>query len=226
MAKESGGRARTPQARQRAAELRRQQEAAERRRTLISRVAMIAVLVLIGGGVIGYAAYANAHKDDKPAFDDLPGVKVFKDLSRDHTPDPVTYPETPPVGGAHNSNPLTCGIYDVPVPNENAVHDLEHGAVWITYQPDLKQADVDKLRQLVTEKSSGFLDLSPYPGLPAPVVASAWGRQQTFSSLSAEEEDKLGKFIDFYQHGPQTPEPNAACIGTLTDPKPISTPGG
>ena len=70
---------------------------------------------------------------------------------------------------------LNCGIYDQPVPSENAVHSLEHGAVWVTYQPDLPQAEVDKLRQLV--RGHSHLLLSPYPDLPQPVVASGWGVQ-------------------------------------------------
>ncbi|HET9972943.1 MAG TPA: DUF3105 domain-containing protein [Streptosporangiaceae bacterium] len=37
---------------------------------------------------------------------------------------------------------MNCGIYDQPVPNERAVHNMEHGAIWITYQPSLPQAQV------------------------------------------------------------------------------------
>src|SRR3954468_23491462 len=132
MAKQQASRARTPAARQRAAELRRQQEARERRRTLLGRIAMVPVLVLIGGGGIGYAAYNHANKNK---FKDLAGVKVYDVPGRNHVTGNVSYPQTPPVGGDHNSVWLNCGIYDQPVPNENAVHDLEHGAVWITYQP-------------------------------------------------------------------------------------------
>jgi hypothetical protein len=49
---------------------------------------------------------------------------------------------------------------------------MEHGAVWITYRPDLPKEQVDKLRQLARDSNS--LLVSPYPELAAPVVASAW----------------------------------------------------
>jgi len=54
----------------------------------------------------------------------------------------VTYSVTPPVGGTHNATWMNCGIYDKPVANERAVHNLEHGAVWITYQPSLPPSEV------------------------------------------------------------------------------------
>src|SRR5213592_4260101 len=90
------------------------------------------------------------------------GIVTFSDLARDHVNGPITYPQVPPVGGPHNPVWLNCGIYDRPVPNENAVHSLEHGAVWITYEPDLPAADVAQLRSLV--RGHTYVILSPYPG--------------------------------------------------------------
>lgn len=101
----------------------------------------------------------------------IPDVKTFSNLERTHVDGKVTYQQTPPVGGPHNQVWLNCGIYNAPVANENAVHSLEHGAVWITYQPKLAAADVQHLVSLV--KGHSFVILSPYDGLPTPVVASA-----------------------------------------------------
>jgi hypothetical protein len=64
-------------------------------------------------------------------------VRSYSNLSRDHTKEPVDYPQSPPVGGPHNPIWQNCGFYSKPVRNENAVHSMEHGAVWITYSPDL-----------------------------------------------------------------------------------------
>ena len=53
----------------------------------------------------------------------------------------------PPVGGAHDPEWLECGAYDAPVRDENAVHDLEHGTVWITYDGPARPADVAALER-------------------------------------------------------------------------------
>ena len=85
---------------------------------------------------------------------------------------------------------------------------MEHGAVWITYQPDLSAADVAQLRNLV--RGHAYLILSPYPGLPARVVASAWGVQL---QAAGPGDPRLASFIKTYEQGPQTPEPGAPCSG-------------
>ena len=138
---------------------------------------------------------------------DIEGVVSFSDMPEAaHQQEPVTYAQTPPVGGPHHPDPLRCGIYDQPVPNNNAVHSMEHGAVWITYRPDLPPADVEKLRSLVRDQSHGLL--SPFPDLPSPVVASAWGIQLKVDSAS---DPRLAQFIEKYEEGPQTPEQGVSC---------------
>ncbi|MCP5096317.1 MAG: DUF3105 domain-containing protein, partial [Chloroflexi bacterium] len=52
----------------------------------------------------------------------------------------------------------------------NAVHSMEHGAVWITYQPDLPADEIIELQDLV--RGQPFLLLSPYPDLRGPVVVT------------------------------------------------------
>jgi Protein of unknown function (DUF3105) len=144
---------------------------------------------------------------------DISGVQYFSGLTFGHTAGTVNYAQIPPVGGDHNDTLLNCGIYDQPVPNENAVHSLEHGAVWVTYQPDLPQADVAKLRQLV--RGHSHLLLSPYPGLTQPVVASGWGVQLR---LPGAEDPRLARFLKKYEQGPQTREPGAECSGGTGNP--------
>jgi hypothetical protein len=145
--------------------------------------------------------------------EELSGLERFSDLSFDHVSGTVDYEQIPPVGGPHNPIWQNCGIYDQPVPNEQAVHSLEHGAAWITYQPDLPDDAVALLRDLVRGKAHVLL--SPYEGLPAPVVASAWGVQL---KLDGADDPRLPAFIAQFANGPQTPEPGAPCSGGTGSP--------
>ena len=86
-------------------------------------------------------------------------------LGHTHVPGPVQYPVTPPVGGDHNATWMNCGVYDKPVPSERAVHNLEHGAVWITYRPSLPQSQVDQLRAFAAKQTPR--EPSPPPAEPA-----------------------------------------------------------
>jgi hypothetical protein len=132
-----------------------------------------------------------------------------------HTPNTVDYEQDPPAGGEHNPIWQNAGFYEQPVRNETAVHTLEHGAVWFTYDPDLPQDQKDALREVV--EGQDCLLASPYPGLPegTPIVASAWGAQMR---LEGADDPNLERFVRYYRKGPQTPEPGAACTGGTGDP--------
>ncbi|WP_405084452.1 DUF3105 domain-containing protein [Microbispora sp. NBC_01389] len=145
----------------------------------------------------------------------LGAVKSFNYKGSDHAWTKVDYKENPPVGGQHNYYWQNCGIYDKPIHNEHGVHSLEHGAVWITYRPDLPKAEVDKLKTIA---SADYMLLSPYPNLPAKVVASSWDHQIT---LDGAEDPRLPEFVKKYKQNPTyTPEYGASCsggIGTTSD---------
>ena len=146
-------------------------------------------------------------------------------LGHEHVTGPVAYSVTPPVGGDHNATWMNCGVYDQPVPSERAVHNLEHGAVWITYSPSLPQPEVSQLRALFARQTilnpsgaggSRYVDLTPYPGLPSPVVATAWGFQLRLASPS---DPRLQRFIDKFRVSQQyTPEYGAPCTGGVGTP--------
>ncbi|MDP9987302.1 hypothetical protein J2S98_002469 [Arthrobacter oryzae] len=75
----------------------------------------------------------------------IEGVISYAGLSRNHVQTAVTYPQRPGVGGDHSPVWTNCGAYDRPVQETRAVHSLEHGAVWISYQPGLPADDIAKL---------------------------------------------------------------------------------
>jgi uncharacterized protein DUF3105 len=130
-----------------------------------------------------------------------------------HTEGDVNYAQSPPAGGEHNPIWQNAGFYTEPVRDETAVHTLEHGAVWITYSSGLPQEGKDRIREIVSGQDCVLA--SPFPGLDAPVVASAWGKQLR---LDGADDPDLERFVRAYKQGPQTPEPGAACTGGLGDP--------
>lgn len=132
------------------------------------------------------------------------GVEVVTIGDFSHVEGPIEYDRDPPAGGIHNSNEMPCQAYDEPIPNERAVHSLEHGAVWITYQPDLSADDIDALRAYA--RRSEVL-VSPYPGLDSPVVVTAWGRQMQADSA---EDGRIDEFIRFFLNT-AAPENFATC---------------
>ena len=139
-----------------------------------------------------------------PEATPIAGVETFEVQSATHTTDPVDYPQDPPVGGPHNPSWQRCMVYDAPVRNENAVHSLEHGAVWITYQPDFPESDRETLAKLAEGQTAVLI--SPYPGLENPVVASAWGAQLRLDDVN---DPRLKEFIDRYAGN--GPEQGATC---------------
>lgn len=177
----------------------------------------IAVLSLVIGFVV-----VGATPKLNPNDITIAGVKDFPGLTSVHVgPDPVDYRAkyemNPPAGGDHFAAWLNCGIYDQPQANENAVHSLEHGAVWVTYDPDaLGDAEIASLRDKVP---STYSVLSPYPGLPAPVVISAWGAQV---QLDGVDDERLQSFIQKYWKSASAPEPGAQCTGAIDGPGRVS----
>lgn len=166
-----------------------------------------AVVTVIG--ILVIIAVANQTQSDAA----IEGLLTYGSPVQEHTSDPVTYEQTPPVGGPHDPVWQNCGVYDQPIRSENAVHALEHGAVWITYRPDLAAEEIATLRELA--RGRRYLVLSPYPELPTAVAASAWGVQVQVDSAADE---RLSTFISRYMQGPQTPEPGATCSGGIGTP--------
>jgi hypothetical protein len=182
----------------------------ERRSRLILIGAVTTVVALIAG-VVGFTVWRDV--STRPSLD---AVKKF-DVTREHTTEPATYEQSPPVGGDHHPAWLNCGVYPQPVPDELAVHSLEHGAVWVTYRPDLPADQVTALEDAIPDT---YMVLSPREGLPSPVVASAWGTQ---IELTGADDPRLEVFIKEFRQGPNTPEPGAACTGGSDGELPTTT---
>ncbi len=175
------------------------------------RAILAALVAALAGPVVGAAGPQGQEADDA-----IPGVERIDGLSAAHLPGTIPYDRVPPAGGPHAPVWVNCGVYTQPVPTEMAVHSLEHGAVWITYRPDLPPAAVLALRDLA--RGQTHVLVSPWaavPPLPSPIVASAWGFQLSVEDAS---DPRLAAFVQRYVNGPLAPEPGAPCRGGAGTP--------
>jgi len=187
------------------------------RSTRVRLIAVSGLVILIVAGLVAVAVTFGASTTTGPSS--LPaGTQVFTESDHSHVNGTVTYDHVPPVGGPHNPTQLNCGIYVIPVPNENAVHSMEHGAVWITFDPSLPLDQVTTLQQLVEAHYLGterYLILSPYSGIPSPIVASAWGYQL---GVGQATDPRLIQFINLFAGGGQGGEKGGPCTGGVGNP--------
>lgn len=197
----------------------KKKQASEKRNRLIGIIvgaaAGVAVLALVVTLVVTQPVRTPTSGEDPVAGDrnaiEIEGLETFEGLAATHVEGTVDYAMTPPAGGDHAAAWLNCGVYNVPQPNENAVHALEHGAVWVTYNPD--EVDSAQLETLRAALPTTYIVLSPYPDLDAPVVASAWGAQV---KLDGVDDERLASFLEKYWKSPAAPEPGALCTGAIT----------
>ncbi|MDX3094842.1 DUF3105 domain-containing protein [Streptomyces sp. ME01-24h] len=209
--------ARPADRRARVEEIRRQEQARTRRNRVLAITACTVVLAgLVGGGVW----LVNAVNDSDGGGDDggsktaaagsISGEKTWSGLTQNHVGKTVAYPMSPPAGGDHSPVWQNCNgdVYDKPLTNENAVHSLEHGAVWVTYTGEAADADVKALGARVAKTPYSLM--SPFADQASPITLTAWGHQL---GVAKADDPRVATFFDTYVQGKQTPEPGAPCTG-------------
>lgn len=184
-------------------------------------VAVLAVLIFAGGifGVL-YLRYEDTAAftptaDNQDPSTQIDGVLEVKDLAAGHITPPllrVAYDHVPPIGGPHDPPPdwAACNgqVYDKPVRNESMVHSLEHGAVWIAYNPEqVSGSALQTLRDRV--EGQNYIMLSPYPGLDSPISLQSWGHQLKLNDANDERIDQFIRSLRLNQY--TSPEVGASC---------------
>jgi hypothetical protein len=181
--------------------------------------AVLAVLVFAGGIFYylftryeGRRAYTPTAGNKDPSTQIEGVVRQNYGEARGHIgPDKrVAYDHSPPFGGPHDATWAACNgvVYETAVRNENMVHALEHGAVWITYNPDkVTGPALQSLRDRV--QGQNHLMLSPYPGLDSPISLQSWGHQL---KLTDPADKRVDQFIQSLRLNQYTyPEIGASC---------------
>jgi hypothetical protein len=194
----------------------------------------IVVVLALAGGVFTYAFMEINEKekwvvaeDNQDPSENISDVvrKDYKSSQHVKGTQRVAYDQSPPYGGPHDEAWADCQgtVYPNAVRTENMVHSLEHGAVWIAYNPDkIKGGALKTLEDKVTGQP--YMMLSPYPGLDKPISLQSWGHQLKLTSATDPRIDEFIKSLR--ENAYQNPEPGGSCDATgsafdVTNPPPF-----
>jgi hypothetical protein len=194
-----------------------QRQLAKRRRSklvwwVVGGAAAIVVIAVVVASFVFAPAAAPTYEAGNSTGREIQGVETFENETT-HVEGTVDYPQNPPAGGPHNAVWLNCGVYTEPQTNENAVHAMEHGAIWVTYDPEAIAGD--DLASLKSHLPATYMILSPYDGLDSPIVLSAWNHQL---KLDDPDDERIAEFFTEYWRSQNAPEPNASCSGAINGP--------
>jgi len=117
-----------------------------------------------------------------------------------HIPEgqPIPYPSYPPTYGPHWPAPTTWGFHTEVVPDERAVHNLEHGGVVASYN-NIPPASLTALQALLTTYPKDRygevkLLIRPYDKVPPGTIAlTAWN---WIDELTTYDEARVIRFLN------------------------------
>lgn len=173
---------------------------------------LVVTAIVIGLGVWFFTKSSGTMHEDKdlsiePVNTPVEGTVEHPIASRNHVAQGssvTTYNSDPPNSGDHWPAPAKGGVYDNSLPDEQLVHNLEHGYVWISYKPDVGDDVKGELKKIV-EEDNWKVVLEPRDKDETMIALVAWGR---VLKLDTPDYDKVKAFIKTYRNrGPEkTPD--------------------
>lgn len=156
-----------------------------------------AVILILAIG--GWRVYKLAPKTNEP-----PPGQFYEAQSRDHILSGASHPDynsNPPTGGWHYAAPAQTGIYDKEFPDEEIVHNLEHGHIWISYRPDLAADQVEKLAEIAQSYGSRII-ITLRAKNDSPIAVVAW---QYLLKMDSVDEEQIRNFVKAHRNiaGPE-----------------------
>ncbi|MEK7077740.1 MAG: DUF3105 domain-containing protein [Patescibacteria group bacterium] len=153
--------------------------------------------LILGAVLWGLYVWAKKAEADKPG-EAIP-VQPAEHINPSD-PLPGLYLSNPPTSGWHYGETVEWGVYDKELTDQNVIHNLEHGGIWITYQPDVPAELAENLKRLAGEYKRKVV-LSPRAANDSPIALAAWGRLDKFDYF---DEARIKKFIKAYKDkGPE-----------------------
>ncbi len=116
--------------------------------------------------------------------------------------DHIEYNSNPPSSGPHHAQAPSWGTYKNEMPDEAAVHGLEHGGIWISYA-NISEEEL-KLLEKFQKDNSGSTILSPREANDSNIILVSWGRVLRLDSVNTIA---MQEFVDTNKNN--SPEPFA-----------------
>lgn len=158
-----------------------------------------AVLVILAVVTVGYGGVSLLQQAEKTR----PGTtfaiqgQTHIDVGAEHP----AYNSNPPTSGWHYIQPAPWGPYQNELPDEQLIHNLEHGGIWISYK-NVDQQTKDALEKIAGRESK--VVVGPRSKNSAPIVLASWGR---LLELQSFDEKIVRDFIKANRN--RSPEPYA-----------------
>jgi len=181
-------------------ELRQQEkqqfQISQQRKRSVKKITTWTIVILIIGAS-GYGLYYLASQPEKPR----PG-ESFPILGQEHISVGASHPaynSNPPTSGWHYAQPADWGVYQNELPDEQLIHNLEHGGIWISYQ-GISDEQKSILEEIGKANRQSVI-VSPRSTNNDKIVVASWGKMM---KLETADKALIQKYIMQYKN--QSPE--------------------
>ncbi len=158
------------------------------RKSMLKKV--IGWVLLVGGlaGLIYWSSVASEKQEAERFGEDVavlesPHVQLGSLID--------SYNSNPPTSGPHYPEPANWGVYQEELVDGQAVHNLEHGGIWISYRPDIDDASKEILEE-IGKRNSGSVIVSPRASNDSLIALTSWGR---IEKMDAVDEEFINNYI-------------------------------
>lgn len=155
------------------------------------------VIVFVILGILGYLFF-SAVKKELPQEEDF--SQFFKSQGREHVnegEEHAPYSSNPPSSGWHYVRPAPVGFYDEALEDEQILHNIEHGDIWIAYHPNVS----NNVKELLRNEEAFFdskLIITPREANDFDISVVAWERVDSFNLEEGElTEEYIKRIVDF-----------------------------
>lgn len=162
---------------------------------MLTYVMWIVLAALVGYGLFVWIQKAGPQGEDLSVGYEIQG-RQHVEQGADHP----SYNSNPPSSGWHYASPARGGFYEEPLADEQVIHNLEHGDIWIAYHPDISDEALETLKTFAGQ----YVVVSPRAENEGDISLAAWGRVDTFDIENGVDEQRINDFIKRYDNrGPE-----------------------